>query len=59
MKLYAPRTWEPGSSFSHLDDETYDGGPDAILTSSGEKLPNTDLGPRVLGMLADMGWPTR
>ena len=56
LKLFAPTTWAPASSYSHLDDATYDGGPDAMLTSAGENMATIDLGPRVLGMLGDMGW---
>ena len=56
VKLYAPEEWEAGSSYSHLDDETYDGGANALLTSAGEDIPNVKLGALILGMLADMGW---
>ena len=56
VKLYAPKEWSGPSSYSHLDDATYDGGPDSILTSAGEKMPNIELGPRVIGILGDMGW---
>ena len=56
VKLFAPSPWAPASSYSHLDDATYDGGVDAILTSAGENMKTIDLGPRVLGMLGDMGW---
>ena len=56
VKIYAPKEWVGPSSYSHLDDATYDGGPDSILTSAGEKMPNIELGPRVIGMLGDMGW---
>jgi hypothetical protein len=56
LKLFAPTTWSNGSSYSHLDDKTYDGGSDAFLTSQGDNIPNINIGPRVLGMLADMGW---
>lgn len=56
VKIYAPAEWSGPSSYSHLDDDTYDGGPDSILTSAGEKMPNIELGPRVIGMLGDMGW---
>jgi hypothetical protein len=58
VKIYAPKEWVGPSSYSHLDDATYDGGPDSILTSAGEKMPNIELGPRVVGMLGDMGWKT-
>ncbi len=59
VKLYAPEDWEPGSSYSHLDDALFDGGLDAMLTSAGDDIPNDKLGPRVLGFLKDMGWPTK
>jgi hypothetical protein len=58
VKLYAPSEWEVGSSYSHLDDDTFDGGANALLTSAGEDIPDVKLGPIVLGMLADMGWTT-
>lgn len=44
-----------GSSFSHLDDDTYDGTVNALLTAGGERLLGADPGPVILGMLADMG----
>jgi hypothetical protein len=56
LKLFAPKVWSVGSSFMHLDDATYDGGSDAFLTSAGSNIPNIEIGPRVLGMLGDMGW---
>lgn len=56
VKLYAPEVWEAGSSYSHLDDDTYDGGPNALLTSAGEDIASLKMGPVVIGMLADMGW---
>jgi hypothetical protein len=56
VKLYAPTEWEVGSSYSHLDDQTYDGGANALLTSAGEDIPNVKLGPVVIAILADMGW---
>jgi hypothetical protein len=56
VKIYAPAEWVGPSSYSHLDDATYDGGPDSILTAAGEKMPNIELGPRVVGILGDMGW---
>ena len=62
--LYAPTTWEEGSSFSHLDEATYPGtGPiisaNALMTPAlspgeAEHAP----GPIMLGMFQDMGWPT-
>lgn len=54
--LYTPRRFEPGSSVSHLDETTFQGGgPDALMTPS---WPGGSVfhvpGPLVLAMLADM-----
>jgi hypothetical protein len=57
-RLYAPSTWQDGSSYSHLNDATYPAGnPNALMThaiSRGES--RHDPGPIVRGMFADMGW---
>lgn len=56
VKLYAPGTWQQGSSYSHLD-ETFNGTPHALMTYSigfGEAEHNP--GSVALGMFADMGW---
>jgi hypothetical protein len=57
-KLYAPATWEQGSSYAHLDEGTYRSGtPNALMTpklASGESIYNP--GPIALAILADMGW---
>lgn len=59
-KLYAPKTWEQGSSVFHLDEATYPAGnANSLMTpvaGSAEAIHNP--GPIVLGMLADMGWTT-
>ncbi len=56
-KLYAPATWNPGSSYSHLD-ETFNGTPNALMTYS---LPNGESihspGTITMGLLNDVGWP--
>lgn len=55
-KLYAPRTFAPGSSLAHLD-EQYNGGGDALMTfafGGGEILYFP--GNITLDMLYDMGW---
>ncbi|MDA0244560.1 MAG: Ig-like domain-containing protein [Chloroflexi bacterium] len=57
VKLYAPGTWQQGSSYSHLD-EIFNGTPHALMTYSigfGEAEHNP--GSVTLGMFADMGWP--
>ncbi|MBN2390429.1 MAG: hypothetical protein JXR84_06885, partial [Anaerolineae bacterium] len=56
-KLYAPSTWNPGSSYSHLDYDTYNDTVNALMVyavSSGESVH--DPGPVTLGILKDLGW---
>jgi len=60
-KLYAPSSWEQGSSVSHLDENTYPFGSsiNALMTPAlpfGISLH--DPGPIVKGFFADMGWTT-
>lgn len=57
-KLYAPAGWDPGSSYSHLNEDTFNNSFDALMT------PMIDLaesihypGAIALGMLKDTGWP--
>ena len=61
VPLYAPQTFDIGSSVSHLDERTYrPGNPDALMTpsiASGEAI--RDPGPVTLGLLFDLGWPLR
>ena len=57
-RLYAPRTWEPASSYSHLSTADF---PPADINSLmtafvGTNQVKRDPGPVVLGMFADMGW---
>jgi hypothetical protein len=60
VPLFSPYPWEEGSSFSHLDDETFPGGNvNALMTpqlSPGESEHNP--GPILLGIFQDIGWPT-
>ena len=54
--LYAPGTWQQGSSYSHLA-EGFNVGVNALMTYSldnGESVHN--LGPVNLGILQDVGW---
>jgi hypothetical protein len=56
VKLYAPSTWNGGSSYSHLD-EIFNNTPNALMTysgSPGESILNP--GPVTLGIFKDMGW---
>ena len=55
-KIYAPSTFEVGSSIAHLDEETYKTS-DALMTpfiSRGEAIHNPGM--LVRSMLGDMGW---
>lgn len=56
VELYAPPTWNQGSSISHLA-ESFNGTENALMTYSigtGEALH--DPGPITMGMFADLGW---
>jgi len=55
-KLYTPSTWQPGSSYAHLD-LIFDGTPNALMTYSlddGEAIH--DPGPVTCGIFRDLGW---
>lgn len=57
VKLYAPATWQPGSSYAHLDN-SFDGTPNALMTyalNNGESVHGP--GPVTMGLLQDIGWP--
>lgn len=59
VKLYAPSTWLQGSSYSHLDDDTFDGTENALMTPSiGSAESNHQPGPVAFGIFEDMGWVT-
>ncbi len=57
-KIYAPNTYEGGSSISHVNDATYPSGNANSLMTAGASLREVirDPGPIVKGMFADMGW---
>lgn len=56
--LYAPPTFDDGSSISHLDEASYpSGGVNAMMTPQiGFQEVNHDPGPLASGILSDMGW---
>src|SRR4030095_348579 len=58
VKLYAPATWQQGSSFSHLNEATFPAGdPNSLMTpqlGAGEAIH--DPGNVVRGVFADIGW---
>ncbi len=57
VKLYAPATWLPGSSYSHLDYNTYVGTLNGLMVyqlASATSIHHP--GPVTLGILKDLGW---
>ncbi len=56
--MYAPMFWEPGSSFSHFDEDMYPSGSDHSLMTpfigNGESVHSP--GAMCLGVLDDIGW---
>lgn len=58
-KLWAPATWQQGSSFSHWDENLYPRGtPNALMTpqvAPGES--SASPGPLTCAFFGDMGWP--
>lgn len=57
VRLYAPGTWSSGSSISHLDYDTYGGGPNTLMVyalNAGATVH--DPGPVTKGILKDIGW---
>ena len=59
-KIYAPRSYEEGSSIAHLDERTYPfESPNALMTPQINTAETNRLpGPIMCGQLYDMGWPT-
>lgn len=57
-RMYAPSTWNGGSSYSHLNEGTYpSGNANSLMTpflGSAEAIH--DPGPIMYGMFTDMGW---
>ena len=57
-RLYAPVTWDSGSSVYHLDDDTYPyGDPNSLMTHAmgkGEAIHSP--GPNTLAIMYDIGW---
>jgi uncharacterized repeat protein (TIGR01451 family) len=57
VKMYAPSTWAGGSSYSHLDYDTFRNTINRLMVyaiSTG--VSTLDPGPVTLGLLKDMGW---
>lgn len=57
-RMFAPSTWQPGSSYSHLDEATYGvGNANSLMTpsiSASEVIHSP--GPIAVGILDDEGW---
>lgn len=57
VKIFAPSTWMAGSSYAHLDYDTYNNTPNQLMVyaiSQGEAIH--DPGNITLGILKDVGW---
>lgn len=57
VKMYAPTIWSPGSSYSHLDYNTFNETVNELMVyaiSYGEAVH--DPGPVIRGLLQDLGW---
>jgi hypothetical protein len=57
-RMYAPSSWEPGSSYSHLNESTYsEGNANSLMTPQiGYSEAIHSPGPIILGLMADIGW---
>ncbi|MDX1629247.1 MAG: hypothetical protein R3345_11145, partial [Fulvivirga sp.] len=57
-ELFAPLTWNPGSSIAHLDEVAYGAGDENSLMTPqiGRDEAMHDPGPMTLNMFGDMGW---
>lgn len=58
VPLYAPEPWDTGSSYSHLDQQTFSNTENALMRPQiGNALAIHTPGPVMCGILADKGWP--
>ncbi|MGB3776460.1 MAG: choice-of-anchor D domain-containing protein, partial [Leeuwenhoekiella sp.] len=57
-ELYAPSTWQGGSSLAHWDEVTFPAGdPNSLMTPQvGSAESNFDIGDITRGLFKDMGW---
>ncbi|MDB4678824.1 hypothetical protein OAE79_00675 [Rhodopirellula sp.] len=53
VKLYAPGTWEQGSSYSHLDESTFS---TELMSPQYTIGTGHEISSLTLGMMSDMGW---
>jgi hypothetical protein len=58
IPLFTPSTWNPGSSYSHLDQVTFTNTPNALMRPQvAQNFAVHSPGPVFCGMLGDWGWP--
>ncbi len=58
VPIYAPSTFRPGSSYSHLDQDTFGNTENALMRPRIDRQSASHTpGPVMCGMLSDMGWP--
>lgn len=58
VRLYSPFPWNPGSSYSHLDQDTFGDTDNALMRPRLDRQFSIHTpGPVMCGMLSDMGWP--
>ncbi|MFO7847430.1 MAG: T9SS type A sorting domain-containing protein [Balneolaceae bacterium] len=58
VKLYSPFPWQSGSSYSHLDQETFGQTENSLMRPRLDRqFAIHSPGPVMCGMLGDMGWP--
>lgn len=58
VKMYAPSTWLNGSSYNHLDYDTFADGKNRLMVYAISKgIATHDPGSVTLGIFKDMGWP--
>ncbi len=57
-RLFAPAAWDVALSYSHLDEATFNGGENALMTPAlGNDEAIHAIGAVTCGMFEDMGWP--
>jgi hypothetical protein len=58
VRLYTPLVWQGGSSYSHLDQDTFGDSENALMRPRLDRQFSIHTpGPIMCGMLSDMGWP--
>jgi len=58
VRLFTPNPWEPGSSYSHVDEADFTGTENELMRPRINRANSVHTpGPVVCGMLDDWGWP--